>query len=91
MRLKELKEKALKNPEVKKEYNKLSYEFELINELISMRQSSGLTQEQIANKMGTSKSNISRLEKLGCHPKISTIEKYARACGFKIGFNFKHI
>jgi transcriptional regulator with XRE-family HTH domain len=91
MNLTELKNKAFENKEVKKEYDELSYEFELVNQLISIRKSSGLTQEEIAHRMGTSKSNVCRLEKLGCHPKVSTIEKYARACGFKIGFNFNHI
>ena len=89
--LTELKAKALENKAVKHEYEALGYEFELINELIEMRKASGLTQEEIANKMGTSKSNVCRLEKLGTHPKVSTIEKYAKACGFRIGFRFSQV
>ena len=91
MNLRQLKEKAFENDEVKQEYNKLAAEFDLINELIHIRKQSGLTQEQIALKMGTTRSNVCRLEKLGTHPKVSTLEKYARACGFKIGFKFSHL
>ncbi|GGG04046.1 MULTISPECIES: helix-turn-helix domain-containing protein [Cysteiniphilum] len=91
MNLKQLKEQAFKNDNVKHEYNKLGAEFELINELIHLRKKSGLTQEQIALKMGTTRSNVCRLEKLGTHPKVSTLENYARACGFKLGFKFSHL
>lgn len=84
-----LKQKVLKNPEVKKEYEQLNTEFKLIDKLLAMRESAGLTQEQVAEKMGTTRGNICRLEKLGVHPKVSTIEKYAHACGFKMIFQFK--
>ncbi|TNF69696.1 MAG: XRE family transcriptional regulator [Gammaproteobacteria bacterium] len=91
MNLKQLKNKAFKNPEVKEEYEKLSYEFELTNQLLKMRKASGLTQEQIAKKMGTTRSNICRLEKLGTHPRVDTVEKYAKACGYQMHFNFKPV
>lgn len=89
MNLKQLKDKAFKNPTIKKEYEKLNYEFELTNQLLKMRKASGLTQEEIAKKMGTTRSNICRLEKLGTHPRVDTIEKYANACGFSLHFKFK--
>lgn len=91
MNLQQLKKQAFKNPDVKQEYDNLSYEYELVNSLLKMRQASGLTQEQIAKKMGTTRSNICRLEKLGTHPKVDTIEKYAHACGFKLSFQFNQL
>ncbi|MGR5282826.1 helix-turn-helix domain-containing protein [Photobacterium damselae] len=60
MSLSELKRKALQNPEVKEAYDDLSAEFKLISSLISMREQSGLTQDEVAAKMGTKAPNISR-------------------------------
>jgi len=59
---KKFKEKALMGPEVKKEYDSLVPIYELRKKLIKMRTSKGLTQAEIAKRMGTKKSNISRLE-----------------------------
>jgi transcriptional regulator with XRE-family HTH domain len=91
MNLQELKKKALENQEVKNAYDDLDVEFKLINQLIHMRKAAGLTQEEVANRMATKKSNICRLEKFGAQPKISTIQKYAKACGYVFGFDFKHL
>lgn len=55
MKLKTLKAKALKNPEVKEAYDALESEFALIDALLTMRQKAGLTQEELAERMGTKK------------------------------------
>lgn len=55
MNLKTLKEKALKNEEVKQAYDALESEFALIDSLLTMRQKAGLTQEELAKRMGTHK------------------------------------
>ncbi|HAU0815515.1 TPA: helix-turn-helix domain-containing protein [Legionella pneumophila] len=89
MNLKALKEKALKNEEVKQAYDSLESEFALIDSLLTMRQKAGLTQEELAKRMGTQKGNISRLEKGGGNPSWKTLEKYAHACGFDISMTFK--
>jgi DNA-binding XRE family transcriptional regulator len=89
MSLQSLKKKALQNPEVKAEYDNLNEEFSLIDALITMRKQSGLTQEDLANKMGTQKGNISRLEKGRGNPSWKTLQNYA--CGFKISMNFKEV
>ncbi|HIG0327510.1 TPA: helix-turn-helix domain-containing protein [Legionella pneumophila] len=91
MSLKTLKEKALKNEDVKQAYDSLESEFALIDSLLSMRQKAGLTQEQLADRMGTQKGNISRLEKGSSNPSWKTLEKYAHACGFDISMAFKRI
>ncbi|HHT9952126.1 TPA: helix-turn-helix domain-containing protein [Legionella pneumophila] len=54
----------------------------MVNSLLSMRQQARLTQEQPAERMGTQKGNISRLEKGNSTPNWKTLEKYAHACGF---------
>lgn len=84
MNAKKFKQKALENPEVRKEYNALADEFSLIDQLLTMRTKAGLTQEDVAKKLGTNKSNISRLERGKSNPSWGTLNKYAAACGFKV-------
>ncbi|MEO9589408.1 MULTISPECIES: helix-turn-helix transcriptional regulator [Marinobacter] len=84
MNFKEFKQKALENPEVRKEYDALEEEFSLIDQLITMRTKAGLTQEDVAKKLGTNKSNISRLERGKSNPSWRTLNKYAAACGYTV-------
>lgn len=88
--LKEFKKKALANPEVAEEYNRLSSAYELRKQLIKIRKNAGFTQEEIAQLLHTKKSNISRLENVNSKvsPKLSTIEEYAKAVGYKLEINF---
>ncbi len=81
MSLAALKKKLLENPDVKAEHDKLEAEYSLASQLIKLRKKAGLTQEQLAVKMGTQKSNISRLERGHRNTTWHTITKYAEACG----------
>ncbi|PSU44627.1 XRE family transcriptional regulator [Photobacterium frigidiphilum] len=90
MSLSALKKNALQNPEVKKAYDDLGAEFELISSLITMREESGLTQDEVAERMGTKAPNISRLESGRSNPSLKTLVSYAQACGFKLDLGFKH-
>ena len=84
----EFKKKALSNPEVKEEYENLKPIFEIKKQLLQARLEKGLTQEEVAKKMYTSKSNISRLESLNNKyiPNLMTLIKYANALNCKIDF-----
>ena len=55
-----------------------------------MRKEAGLTQEALAERMGTKKSNISRLEsfKSSISPKVSTLMAYAKAMGHELKIDF---
>jgi len=88
--LKDFKKKALLNPEVKSKYYRLSSAYELRKQLIKIRKDAGFTQEELAELLHTKKSNISRLENVNSKisPKLSTIEEYARAVGYKLEINF---
>ena len=90
MSLQSLKDKALADPQVQAEYDALESEFKFISTLLSMRDSAGLTQLQVANRMGTKESNVSRLEKGTGNPTIRTLVKYAKACGYELDFGFHH-
>ncbi|MGL4759626.1 MAG: helix-turn-helix domain-containing protein [Patescibacteria group bacterium] len=86
----EFKQKALASSEVKKEYEALSSVYKIRKQLIALRIKAGLTQEELAEKLHTKKSNISRLENVNSssYPKLSTIEQYADAVGYKVEINF---
>jgi len=81
----ELTKKMLANPDVKAEYDSLEEEFSLFDELLKARMRAGLTQNEVANIMGTKTPAIARLEAGGGSkkhsPSISTLRKYARAVG----------
>lgn len=81
MKHSELKAKALKNKEVKTEYDVLEPEFTILRELLKARQKAGLSQAEVAERMGTKAPAITRLESSlssGKHsPSIATIKKYA--------------
>jgi DNA-binding XRE family transcriptional regulator len=65
-----------------KAYHDLEEEYNFIREMLSARSKSGLTQEAVAELMGTTKSAISRLEAAGKHsPSVTTLKKYAEAVG----------
>ena len=87
------REKALENPDVQAAYDATAPTFEVKRQMIALRKKAGLTQEQMADRLGTKKSNISRLESLGYagSPRLSTIEEYARVLGYttKVAFHAK--
>ena len=85
------RKKALKNPAVKTEYDTLSAAFEMKRQMIAMRKKAGLTQEQMAELLGTKKSNISRLENIrsAISPRLATVEDYARVLGYSVKVAFE--
>ena len=88
--LKSFKKKALEKPGVKEAYDELTPAYQLRKKLIEIRQQAGLTQEEIATRLNTSKSNISRLESVSSNisPKLSTITEYAKAAGYRVEIDF---
>jgi DNA-binding XRE family transcriptional regulator len=75
-------EKALKRKGFREAYDDLEAEYALVRELLSARSRAGLTQEAVAERMGTTKSAVSRLEAAGNHsPSVTTLKKYAEAVG----------
>ena len=74
--------KALKRKGFRKAYENLGEEYRLTREMLAARSRFGLTQETVAERMGTTKSAVSRLESAGKHvPSLTTLKKYAEAVG----------
>jgi DNA-binding XRE family transcriptional regulator len=63
-------------------YEALELEYQLANQMLKARSRAGLTQDAVADRMGTTKSAISRLEAATKHaPSIATLRRYAQAVG----------
>ena len=66
-------------------YAALELEFQLARQMLKARSRAGLTQDAVAERMGTTKSAISRLESAGKHaPSLATLKKYAMAVGCEL-------
>ncbi len=80
-----LKARALADPEVKAAYDALGAEYKLIAELLRARKKSGLTQAEVASRMGTTNTVVARLEAGGGSkrhsPSLTTLRRYAMAVG----------
>lgn len=81
---KTVRKELLQDPEVRKEYEKLKPRYELISQLIAARARKGLTQAQLAKKIGTKQSAIARAESGSVNLSIGFLEKLSRALGSKL-------
>ncbi len=84
----ELRRTALKKKAVSKHYQDLEPEFSLLREMLKARKAAGLSQADVAQRMGTKAPAITRLESslsTNKHsPSIETLRKYAEAVGCKL-------
>jgi transcriptional regulator with XRE-family HTH domain len=83
---KELKSRALDRADVKVEYDRLDEEFALFDEFLKARTAAGITQAEVAKRIGTTQSAVARLESgKGKHsPSLATLQKYAHALGCRL-------
>ena len=81
---KDVKNKLLQDKEIKKAYDELEPEFDLVRMMIKKRLEAGLTQADLAEKMGTKQSAISRLERGDYNPSLSFLYRLAEALDTKI-------
>ena len=79
----------LKNPEFAREYEALDEEYEIARQIIRARMKANLTQKELADKIGTQQSNVSRIEKGNSNPSIATLKRIALATGTKLQIEFK--
>jgi transcriptional regulator with XRE-family HTH domain len=84
--LKQFRSQALARPEVKREYDSIAEEFEFLDEILKARTSAGLTQADVAVRIGTTQSAVARLESPDSKhsPSIATLQRYASALGYKL-------
>ncbi len=83
---KQFKARALARPDVKKAYDELAEEFAFLDQVLKARAEAGLTQAEVAARVGTTQSAIARLESAESKhsPSIATLQRYADALGYKL-------
>ena len=79
--LKQMKAELLAAPAVKAEYDALADEFAIAHELVAARARAGLSQAEVAQRMGTTQSVVARLESGRRPPSLRTVQRYAQAVG----------
>ena len=76
-------------PEVRAEYEQLGPQYEAIRAAIASRKAAGLTQKQLAEKMGTAQANISRFENGNSNPSLEFLQKMASCMGKTLHISFE--
>jgi ribosome-binding protein aMBF1 (putative translation factor) len=82
--LEKLRDRLLADPEVKAEYDRLGPVYEVVGALIDARHEAGLTQAQVAERMGTKQSVVARLENAHRMPSLDMVARYAAAVGRRV-------
>ena len=81
---------SLKNTKIKAEYDKLQPEFAMIQAVIDARVKKGVTQKELAQRIGTKQSVISRLESGRANPSVAFLKKLAEALNSHLEIKFTH-
>lgn len=81
MKQRSLRQRMLEQPDVRAQYDALAPEYELARELTAARTRAGLTQAQLAERMGTTQSAVARLESGRRLPSMATLLRFAEATG----------
>ena len=71
-------------PKVKEEYDALGPQYEIIRAEIESRKAAGMTQKELAERMGTAQANISRFESGTYNPSLAFLKKMADCLGKKL-------
>jgi len=81
---KQFKKELLKDKKIRQVYENLGPEFAVIEMIIKKRTEKGLSQKELARKIGTKQSAISRLESGTYNPSLSFLQKVSEALGAKL-------
>lgn len=82
-------QEQLKNPEIKAAYEELEPAYVIVQAMIDARNTSGMTQKQLAERSGINQADISRLENGNGNPSIRTLQRLATAMGMRLKICFE--
>jgi len=80
----ELKRGMLRDPKVKQAYDDLQLKYDIICAVLDARAKKGLTQAELAKRVGTTQSAIARFESGAGNPTLSFVQKITRALDTEI-------
>lgn len=84
---KEMKNDLFKDNDFKAEYDRLKPRYDAIEQIIKARKEQNMTQAELARKVGTQKSNISRLESGNYNPSLDFLAKVSAALGKRLNIH----
>ncbi len=87
----ELHDEMMKSPGYRAAHRASGPVYQLIEALIAARAQAGVTQAEIAERMGTTQSAVARLEGWTANPSVKTLRKYAKATGTRLVVSFEPI
>jgi len=85
---KEYKEKVLKNPEIKAEYDALEEEYDIIQAMIDARNKQHITEKEWAERTGITQADISRIENGTRNPSLAMVKRIAEGLGMRLKLEF---
>jgi ribosome-binding protein aMBF1 (putative translation factor) len=88
-RISDLHKRWMEEPDYRKAYDTLEGEFGLAKAVLQARNRVGLTQAELARKMGTTQPVLARLEGGRARPSMRTLERLARATGTRLLIRFE--
>lgn len=87
-RISEMHQRWMKEPKYRKAYGALEDEFAVARAVIAARSRAGLTQTELARRMGTTQPVVARLESGRIEPSLRTLKRLAQATGSKLMIRF---
>lgn len=89
MSFSDVKKQLLQDEEFSKEYEKLKPRYAVISQIIEARKEQNLTQAELAKRVGTQKSNISRLESGNYNPSLDFLIKVVHCLGKELDIQIR--
>lgn len=89
MSFSDVKKQLLQDEEFSKEYEKLKPRYAVISQIIEARKEQNLTQAELAKRVGTQKSNISRLESGNYNPSLDFLIKVVHCLGKELDIKIR--
>ena len=90
-KLKDLKARFMADPEFRKHYARADADYALVEALLRSRAAAGLTQAELARRLGTTQSAIARLEGGRAPPSLAALRRYAEATGARLTVGFERV
>lgn len=84
----EVRAERLTVPEAQQAYQEAARAFRIGEEVRRLRIERGLSQQELAERIGLSQSVIARLEAGGVEPRLSTLDRVAKALGVEVEVRF---
>lgn len=88
MKLEDFMQELLTDEEVKREYDALEPEFQIVRAMLEARIAENMTQQQLADRTGIDRADISKLENGNGNPSLKLLKRLAEGLGRKLRIEF---